>query len=475
MKLFWIILLAAAFPVEQSRAEASVQLIQPRLIILTDIGGDPDDQQSLIRLLLYSNEFELEGLVATASGTPGELKQKVTKPELIREIIAAYSKVRPNLIRHAEGYPAAEHLLSRVKTGNPNRGREAVGASHDTEASRWIIELADRPDPRPLNIGIWGGQTDLAQALWRVKEDRGATRLERFIRKLRIYDIGDQDGLADWIWQEYPGLFYILAQAPAGRDKREGAYRGLYLGGDESLVSRAWMEENIRQGHGPLGALYPPRTWTAPNPHSATKEGDTPSWFFFLRNGVGNPDHPEWGGWGGRFENTHARFFRDAQDTVGSVNDARCTVWRWREQFQHDFAARLDWCVVSAFDRANHNPVALLNGDRTRDVIQLIAEPGRRARLSAAGTSDPDGDKLEMRWWIYPEAGGTRGGAPDDSVERIKLSETTGPETGFLAPRVKTPATIHVILAVRDDGAPPLWACRRAVVNVQPSVLPMGD
>jgi hypothetical protein len=70
---------------------------KPRLVVLTDIGGDPDDRQSLIRLLLYADEFDVEGLIASASGTPGELKQDVTKPELIRETVEAYGKVRDNL------------------------------------------------------------------------------------------------------------------------------------------------------------------------------------------------------------------------------------------------------------------------------------------------------------------------------------------------------------------------------------------
>src|SRR4029453_15903546 len=141
------------------------------------------------------------------------------------------------------------------------------------------------------------------------------------------------------------------------------------------MVSRAWVERNIRDPENPLGRLYPPRTWTAPNPHSAIKEGDTPSWFFFLPNGLGDPNHPDWGGWGGRFTNTWARIFRDAHDTVDGVTDARCTVWRWREHFQHNFAARLDWCVADAFNKANHHPVAVLNGDKTQHPIQLTSKP----------------------------------------------------------------------------------------------------
>jgi hypothetical protein len=73
--------------------------------VLTDIGGDPDDQQSMIRLMLYANEFQIEGLLATASGTPGELKEAVTRADLIREIVEAYGKVRANLSLHSQGYP----------------------------------------------------------------------------------------------------------------------------------------------------------------------------------------------------------------------------------------------------------------------------------------------------------------------------------------------------------------------------------
>src|SRR6185369_5392504 len=126
---------------------------------------------------------------------------------------------------------------------------------HDTEGSRWLIErITAGTAARPLNIAIWGGQTDLAQALWRVKHDRGDTGLADFAARFRVYDISDQDGIADWIHGEFPGLNYILSKAPAGADRREAAYRGMYLGGDESLTSREWIEKNIHS-KGPLGAL----------------------------------------------------------------------------------------------------------------------------------------------------------------------------------------------------------------------------
>ena len=270
---------------------------KPRLLVLTDIGGDPDDQQSMIRLMVHANEFDNEGLIASASGTPGELKKDVVKPALIREIVEAYGKVRPNLVQHHPGFPEAKALLGRIKAGNPRRGVDNIGTGKDTDGSNWIISAADRADDRPLNIVIWGGSTELAQALWRVRNDRTPDQLKAFLGKLRVYAIGHQDNTGPWIIKEFPDLFYVLSKAPDGRDKREGGYRGMYLGGDESLTSRAWVDAHVRKDHGPLGALYPVTgLWTAPNPHATLKEGDTPSWFYFLSNGLGDPDRPQWGG-----------------------------------------------------------------------------------------------------------------------------------------------------------------------------------
>jgi len=316
---------------------------RPRLLVLTDIGGDPDDQQAMIRLMVYSNEFEIEGLIASAAGTPGELKAAITKPELIREIVTAYGKVRPNLARHADDWPTAEALMARIKTGNPHRGREFIGQAHDTEGSRWITErVATASSQRPLNISIWGGQTDLAQALWRVKHDRGEPGFAEFVQHLRVYDIGDQDKIADWMATTFPGMFYILARPPTGGDRRQATYRGMYLGGDESLTSRDWIDRHVRS-KGPLGELYPIKTWTAPNPHGCMKEGDTPSWFFFLPRGGNDPNDPTKPGWGGQFRKSPDGWYHDLRIEDG--NDPRETVHRWRPVFQADFAQRMAWCI----------------------------------------------------------------------------------------------------------------------------------
>ena len=431
---------------------------RPRLVVLTDIGGDPDDQQSMIRLLLYSNEFNIEGLIASAAGIPGELKKDIVRPELIREIVQAYGKVRENLLRHAPGYPSEKHLLDLIKSGNPRRGTTSIGEGKDTEGSAWIIRVANRSDPKPVHLVIWGGSTELAQALWRVRHDRPANEVKQFVSRLRVYAVNHQDNTGPWILENFPDLFYVLGRQSEGRDMREAAYRGMYLGGDEALTSRKWIDAHVREKHGPLGALYPTRTWTAPNPHGTLKEGDTPSWFFFLPNGLGDADHPEWGGWGGRFEKAGRGLYRDGRDTVGKITDARATVWRWRPAFQADFQARLDWCV-KPYREANHPPVPGFRGDTSRKLVQLEAAPGERLVLDAAGSRDPDGHHLAFRWYVYREAGTYPGEATLEKPEEKKAA--------LLVPKDAGGKTLHVILEVTDRGSPGLTAYRRVVVSVR--------
>lgn len=334
---FAILAVSLSLDVQASEPEQK----RPRLLVLTDIGGDPDDQQSMVRLMLYSNEFEIEGLIASSAGTPGELKDAQVRPDLIREIVSAYGQVRPNLSNHAKGWPETEVLLGVIEAGNLQRGLKFIGKGHDTPASARIVDRVDAGSPQdPLNISVWGGQTDLAQALWQVRHTRGAAGLTEFVQKLRVFDINDQDHIAEWIHGEFPGMFYVLSKAPQGKDRRLGTYRGMYLGGDESLTSRAWVKRHVSES-GPLGALYPRKTWTEPNPNGCLKEGDTPSWFFFLPLGGNDPSDPSRPGWGGRYQLASDGWYRDIRS---EANDPREHISRWRPEFQADFAKRLVWC-----------------------------------------------------------------------------------------------------------------------------------
>jgi hypothetical protein len=452
-----ILLNFSAFSPVKSSTQQEEPGEKPVLVVTTDIGGDPDDQQSLTRLLVCSNEFDIWGLIASASGTRGELGVDTVKDQLIRDYIQAYRKVYGNLVLHAPGYPDPDSLLARVRKGNAHRGLEHIGAGHDTEGSEWIIRVVDRAGDRTVNVAVWGGQTDLVQALWKVKHTRDHTGYTEFLSRLRVYDINDQDGLYSYIRQEFPGIFYILSKAPEGADKREGAYRGMYLGGDESLTSKEWIDAHVRMDHGPLGALYPPEAWTAPNPYGALKEGDTPSWFYFLQNGLQVPEHPEWGGWGGRFKPAGDNFYRDDEDFADMVIHARSAVSRWRPAFQNDFQARMDWCVLP-HDQANHNPVAVVMGDETKKILYVEASEGDSLSFSAMGSYDMDADKLDFTWWTYPEAG--------TNMQCPSLENYTTPEVNFMVPNGESGKDLHLICEVTDQGIPSLTSYRRIVIRI---------
>jgi len=238
-------------------------------------------------------------------------------------------------------------------------------------------------------------------------------------------------------------------------------------------VDNPWLEQNIITNHGPLGALYPRLEYIM--------EGDTPSFLGLIQNALGWHVSPAYGGWGGRYALYQAYAEtrpiwtnnQESRDAVTADNGhTECTdmatIWRWRECFQHDFAARLDWCVAGDFQQANHNPVVVLNGDTTKRVIELTAKPGETITLSAEGTRDPDGQAFAARWWIYPEASNLRDAKGRHFPETVTLSASRGMIISLLAPAVTKPGTIHIILEVEDRGTPSLFAYRRAILTVQP-------
>jgi hypothetical protein len=453
-----------------------------RVIVLTDIEADPDDSQSLIRLLLYANQIDIQGFIATTSvHQPGKVV-----PETIHRTLDAYGQVRPNLLKHEAGYPTAEALRGLVKKGLPISGMKGVGEGHDSEGSEWILQVLEEDDDRPLWISVWGGPNTLAQALWKIRETRSAAEADRLIRKLRVYTISDQDDSGHWMRDTFPDLFYIVSPGSYGNATWSAITRNV-PGANNEVVSNDWIAEHIQQGHGPLGAEYPDVAYGL--------EGDTPAFLSLIPNGLNDPERPNVGGWGGRYElyqpappETPAnprmaeRFFvqpetrpiwTNAVDTFRprhpsrwgraiqadsiEYRDNKVSLWRWREDFQHDFAARMDWTVTS-YEEANHAPVPALGHLDT-----LTVRSGEIFGLSAAGTTDPDGDSMSYWWFQYPEAGSY--GAP---IPFAPLSENLYFVHTIRAPEVQQPETAHFILRVTDKGTPALSRYKRVVVHIVP-------
>ena len=168
---------------------------KPRIFVLTDIENEPDDAMSMVRLLTYANHMDIEGLAATTSVH----QQRRVAPDRIRRIVEAYAKVRDNLEKHEQGFPTGEALLALITEGIPVYGMNGVGEGKDSPASEALIKAADKDDPRPLWVTAWGGPAVLAQSLWKVRKTRSAEELDKFVSKLRVYTISDQDNSGPWI------------------------------------------------------------------------------------------------------------------------------------------------------------------------------------------------------------------------------------------------------------------------------------
>lgn len=351
----WVLVLddaARGFP-----DPAAADSLRPRLIVTTDFppldvipGGaghgpaekrsDPDDIQSMVRLLLYANDLEIEGLVASA-GTFANVASK----QHILDLLGLYDQVDENLRQRDARYPTADRLRTATWQGASGTWgkpvEEIVGEGRDTEASDAIIRIVDRPDPRPVWVGVWGGSADLAQAIWTVRKTRTPSELQRFLGQLRIFMIGlgdktGQDGSGQWLLDTFPELFIVVSQA---------TYTGMFAQGSP-LGDLAWLDTHVREGHGPLGAAYPRSGFNPGSP--GMQEGDTPTFLHLVSalRGLNDAERPDQPGWGGQYVR------RDPARNHWFDGPGAGSVRRWLPEIQADFARRADWMLPPGASQA---------------------------------------------------------------------------------------------------------------------------
>ncbi len=448
-----------------------ISVAQPRVIVLSDILNEPDDSQSLVRLLLYSNEIEIEALVATTS----YWLQENPRIDEMYSIVDAYGQVVNNLKQHDPRFPSHSELRSRIFQGQTRYGMDAVGSGKSTAGSNAIIDIVDQSDSRPVWVLLWGGGNTLAQALYDVNNSRSQSEVNSFVSKIRAYDISGQDDAGAWMTHNFPNLIYLRSVAQwQGISPTYGNFWPESHGGDESVISDEWVSSNIQNNHGVLGSKYRQRTvlW----------EGDSPSFLHLIQNGLNDPEKWHYGGWGGRFtkdrqknpytelgygkvkgdEDDYADFYMFSEATDSwtyngtTYNNRYAPLFRWRTDFQNNFAGRMDWCLKS-FSEANHEPLAVIGSDQSSDVIYLNVDQGTSISLNASGSSDPDGDNLNFRWFYYPEPG-TYGG-------NVSITNSSSSTCSVQMPgNAATGDSIHIVLVLKDNGSPAMTSYRRVVL-----------
>ncbi|HHT7816440.1 TPA: nucleoside hydrolase-like domain-containing protein [Streptococcus suis] len=497
-----------------SVSEQSVTNEKYRTVITTD--GEVDDMNSMIRYLYYANEMDLEGIVLTSSTyhyagdeEKGIEPYRWTGTDWIYEMIDAYGEIQPNLSKHAEGFPTADELKSITKIGNISN----VGEMDEvTEGAKFLEELFLDDNDTPLYVQTWGGTNTTARALKLIEEtykgtDEWEEIQEKINKKLVLYIILDQDdSYSNYIAKSWPDLTIINDQS----NFWHFAYAWQYHSDELNTTLKAdWQKKYILTDNGPLMDMYAAigdgkvlegelaeeqrgsEEYLKNNPnferYDFISEGDSPSYFYLLQNGLNSVDNPSYGGWGGRFGSDGDKLFRN---TVLDYNpyskrfEAEYSLTRWFDDIQNDFAARIQWGTATEYSKANHTPSVSVN-----EGTHLIAKVGQEVKLTAKA-DDPDGDELTYRWWRYFEADTYTENSNVPKVESLKAGdlqlslyrelgenevvdpvELTGADTNqvsFTVPKdAKSGDTFHMIVEVQDNGEVPLKAYQRVVITVE--------
>jgi hypothetical protein len=146
-------------------------------------------------------------------------------------------------------------------------------------------------------------------------------------------------------------------------------------------------------------------------------------------------------------------------ETGAYYNNDDVPVWRWRRAMFNDFKTRWDWCV-RPYAEANHHPIAAIDGDKSDSIVRLTAQGAEQLSFDASASTDPDGDDLVYRWWIYPEAGTYAGS--------VQIETADQPNATLTIPSGADGTQIHLILEIHDKNAiAELYDYRRIVIDVE--------
>ena len=467
---------------------------KPRVVLTAD--PEKDDNNSLIRYLLYSDWFDTEAIVLTSSQfhwsgdgkgtkwyvagreyTRGDFPQPnlcpctsyrwPSGPSFMEQQLDIYQQLYPNLKVHSADYPTPEELKSKFRVGNVEFDGDM---SKDTPGSDLIKQVLLDDKPGPVYLLAWGGMASIARALRSIQLQYQDTPewpaiYAKVSQKGILQTSGDQDNLlAKYIAPNWPNM----RRGPSGGNGGGGGGLGYAAQTSASAANKPfygpeWIKKNITDV-GPLGAVYYTwgdgrqmvpgditdffhlsgytraelqamgyYVWTNPlGKGEFLGEGDTPTFLNLLGNGMRSFERTGWGNYSGG---------------------------RYLPYTMNEEAARLQWSVKPTYKDANHAPVVSVHGP-----LNLTAAPGDIVKLDGSAT-DPDGDALTYNW--YEDTGS------DTYPATVTLNSTNTPSTSFevpvnsvVPPEAVPGQTIHLILEVTDNGSPSLARYQRVVITV---------
>lgn len=446
---------------------------RPRCIITQD--AEVDDMNSLIHVLLYSNEVDIQGIVQSSSkfhwkGVAGQKEEKYTKPyrwpgtEWMQKYLNAYQKIYPNLKKHDKSYPAPAYLKSVTKVGNIGYKGEMDSA---TEGSELIKKTILDNDERTLYLLAWGGTNTISRALKDIEKEYKGTKQwdairKKIINKVVIPACGEQDETySEYIAEEWPEIkfmscsqmssyAYMWRTQPEDSSKKtlyadfmlknlirkHGALLdnyvtwgdGTYLDGEEP-GSQFGTNEDLLDSLNWWGGFNPVQKYQR---YDFLSEGDSPTFFMLLDTGLRTLEDITNGGFSGRYaradkknsKGQEVNYWSPVTDTYVKEDGSTMKVessWKYIDDIQNDFAARADWCIVNDYVKANHAPkVSVTEG------TDIKASAGEILKLHAIAT-DPDDDYVTVSWSEYTDASTTETaltlkGAASDTIS-FKIPE----------------------------------------------------
>jgi Protein of unknown function (DUF1593) len=474
---------------------------KPRTIVTTD--GELDDVDSFIRMLLYTNEYQVEGLIVSSSqwhykgdgkGTKFTSEMEMTKKmygertelrwpgeQWIYDLVDAYGKVYPNLVKHSKDYPTQKYLKDRIRIGNIDFEGEMA---KDTEGSDFIKAKLLDDDTSPLYLQVWGGTNTIARALKSIEDQYKNTPewnkiYKKVCKKAIIYAILDQDATykkyIEPNWKDIKvyynsnqfwcfAYFWKRAVPKEYHVYLEGKFMGEIINNHGPLLKMYYSYGDGNPPKGEIEDIYSSmekakkNMWGSFGQYDFISEGDSPAFLHLVDVGLGNLENPQYGGWGGRLEQsvttpsrwedgTKAADFNPFKDSL----DLGYAQARWIPAIQNDFAARADWCTKD-FKEANHPPKVSVASRH------ITLKPGKKMTLQA-NVTDPDGHLVNLKFWQYKEVG--------TSTQKVSIVAKGNKATITAPSTARAGDVFHLIVEGTDSGMPMLSNYQRILISIK--------